>query len=137
MKKVEKKWIQISNFLIGIEENSKGHWLVIKTVSDEWSIRYHEGSIMYGIIGNLALDEKCHKYLEAFITMLYTASCYPHDMVAVIHKQELPVINGFCKLIAEQSQYEASIAEKPTAEEDEAMLNEVAEMEEMQKIAES
>lgn len=133
-KKNVNKWIQVSNFLFCIEKNSKGSWLAVKTVSGDWAMRYGEGHMMFGTLGGLLMNEDCHRYVEALMTLVYTAASYPHDMVSIVERQELPLINGFCKLVNEQTAYEVSVKErsgKATDDEDAEALSEVAEMEQI------
>ena len=138
MSRRKKEKVQVGNFLLGLERNSKGNWLAVSTVSGEWQMRYGESHLMYGVLGGLVADERCHKYVHALLTMIFTAAAYPHDMTSVIEKQELPVINGFCKLVDERTQFETSLKEKMKPEDDDAMLDEVAEVtavqEELERI---
>lgn len=123
---------RVGSYLFSIQNNSNGSWLVARTVSGLWSIRWNEGHMMYGILCGLLADERCHKYVEALMTMIYTASSYPHDEVAIINKQELPFINGFARLIQEQADFETSVKEKATEQEDAEALEETAHLQELQ-----
>lgn len=123
---------RVGNYLFSIQQNSNGSWLVASTVSGLWSIRWNEGHMMYGILIGLIADVKCHAYVDALMTMIYTASSYPHDEVAIINKQELPFINGFARLIQEQADFETSVKEKATEQEDAEALEETAHLQELQ-----
>ena len=87
---------------------------------------------MFAVLTSQIQDEKCHAYVEALLTLFYAATNYPHDLVAIIEKNDTPFINGFCKLIQEQTDFEVGIKKDATPEEDEAALKEVAEMQEIQ-----
>jgi hypothetical protein len=124
-------WLQIGNFLIGQVNNNIGTRMCAKSVSGEWSVSWGEGSMMYGVMLSFAADVNTHRYLEALLTLMYVATTYPHDLAAVCEKQQLPVINGFCQLVNEQTRFEVSLMKKPTEKEDEEALNGVAEMQEI------
>ena len=132
-KKKEDKWLQVGNFLLGVEMNRNGAWFVVKTVGGEWSIRYGDGSMMFSVLANLGGDESCHRYLESLLTLMYAATSYPHDMVSIVERQTLPFINGFCKLLDEQTAFEVSVSKKATEQEDAEALKEVVEMREIEE----
>lgn len=88
--------------------------------------------MMYGILTGLIADVKCHAYVEALMTMIYTASSYPHDMASLANIQQIPFINGFCELVRQQTDREVSFAEKPTEQEDAEALEETAHLQELQ-----
>lgn len=131
-KKKEAKWMQVGNYLLGVEENSLGKALCAKSVSGNWSIRWREDNFMFAVVLNMLGDEKCHSYVESLLTLCYAATNYPHDLVSIIERQETPVMNGFAKLVKEQAEFEASVAKQPTEEQDAEALKEVAEMQEVQ-----
>ena len=131
-KKNKNKWIQVGNFLLALENNSLGTVLCVKNVAGNWSVRWREDSYMFAVLTSQIQDEKCHAYVDALLTVFYTATNYPHDLVAIIEKNDTPFINGFCKLIQEQTEYEVSVKKDATKEDDEAALKEVAEMQEIQ-----
>lgn len=130
-KKDEGKWVRVGNYLLGIEKSSKWTRFVAKSVSGDWRVMWGEGSIMFGVMYSMAADVNSHKYLEALLTLQYVATSYPHDLVALGEKQELPLINGFCKLVDEQTAFEVSVADKATDEEDAEALKEVGEIEDI------
>lgn len=131
-KKKEAKWMQVGNYLLGVEENSLGKALCAKSVSGNWSLRWREDNLMFAVVLNMLGDEKCHSYVESLLTLCYAATNYPHDLVSIVEKQETPVMNGFAKLVKEQAEFEASVAKRPTEEQDAEALKEVVEMQEVQ-----
>lgn len=131
-KKKEAKWMQVGNYLLGVEENSLGKALCAKSVSGNWSLRWREDNLMFAVVLNMLGDEKCHSYVESLLTLCYAATNYPHDLVSIIERQETPVMNGFAKLVKEQAEFEASVAKQPTKEQDAEALKEVVEMQEVQ-----
>lgn len=131
-KKKEAKWMQVGNYLLGVEENSLGKALCAKSVSGNWSLRWREDNLMFAVVLNMLGDEKCHSYVESLLTLCYAATNYPHDLVSIVERQETPVMNGFAKLVKEQAEFEASVAQQPTEEQDAEALKEVAEMQEVQ-----
>lgn len=131
-KKNEQKWTQIGNYLVGIEENSLGTFMCAKSVSGVWSIRWRDDSYVYSVILSMLGEEKCHSYIESLLTLYFAATNYPHDLVSIIENQETPVMNGFAKLVHDQTAFESSLVQSPTEQADEDALNEVVEMEEIQ-----
>ena len=131
-KKKEAKWMQVGNYLLGVEENSLGKALCAKSVSGNWSLRWREDNFMFAVVLNMLGDEKCHSYVESLLTLCYAATNYPHDLVSIVERQETPVMNGFAKLVKEQAEFETSVAKQPTKEQDAEALKEVVEMQEVQ-----
>lgn len=131
-KKNEDKWLQVGNFLLGVEKNRNGLWFVVKSVSGEWQLRYGDGSLMFAQMTSLAADAGCHRYLEFLLTFQYAATCYPHDLVSIVERQSIPLMNGFAKLLREQTDFEVSVSQKHSEQEDAAALKEVVEMQEIQ-----
>lgn len=134
MSKKSNKWVQISNFLLGIENAASGNRLVVKSVSGDWRLMWEEGTMMYAVLLNFIRDEKTHDYVHALLTLFFAATNYPHDMVALVETQKTPFINGFTKLLNEQTDFEVSVSKKNTPEEDDAALKEVGEMEEIKEM---
>ena len=131
-KKSENKWIQVGNYLLALEKNSLGAVLCVKNLAGNWSIRWGQDSYLFAVLTSQIQDEKCHAYVDALLTVFYTATNYPHDLVAIIEKNDTPFINGFSKLIQEQTDFEVSIKKNATQEEDDAALKEVVQMQEIQ-----
>lgn len=128
---------RVGNYLFSIQQNSSGSWLVARTVSGLWSIRWNEGHMMYGILMGLIADVKCHAYVDALMTMIYTASSYPHDMASLAEQQQIPFINGFCELVRKQTDLEVSLAEKPTGKEEKEALDETVHLREIEEELEA
>ena len=131
-KKNENKWTQVGNFLLGVEKSSVGNRFVARTVSGDWRIAWLEGTMMYAVMLSFISDEKCHKYLDALLVLQYAATNYPHDLVAIAETQKTPFMDGFTKLIREQTDYEVSVKGNGTDEENEAALHDIGEMQEIQ-----
>lgn len=125
--------MQIGNYLVGTEEYEDGREVFVTSVSGDWRVSYGEGTLMFGVLNTMMGDKDTHKYLEALFTFQYIATTYPHDMVSVVERQTLPVINGFTELVSEQYAFEASLQPTPTEEEDAEALKEVVEMEEIKE----
>ena len=136
-KKKEDKWMQIGNFLLGVDKNAHGSYVVLKSVIQNWSVRWREDTMMFATMLNImkqaAENENVKEYLHSLITLMFAATTYMHDLVAVSTKQEMPLCEGFAKLMKEQNDYELSLLDKPTDEQNEASLNEEAEMREVEE----
>ena len=132
MKQEKKKW-QIGNFLLCVDSNSDGSFVVLKSLEKNWSVRWRDDTLMFGTMLSLAKNEDAQEYLHSLITLMYIATGYPHDLVALSTKQELPLMNGFAKLFAAQNDYEVSLAKKPTKKENEEALKDVALQEEIKE----
>lgn len=126
------KWTQIGNYLIGEEKSASGERMVIRSVSGDWRVMWETGTLMYIMIKRFVEDESTHKYIDALATLFYAATNYPHDLVAITEKQSTPFMDGFARLVNEQTDFEVSVKRKPTDEEDEKALSEVVEMQEIQ-----
>lgn len=135
-KKEENKWLQVGSFLLGVEKKARCKYVVLKAVSDAWRIYWSEDSLMFAMMLQLmkhaAEDESVKEYLHSLITMMFITTTYLHDLVALSTKQEMPFCEGIAKLLKEQNDYEESLKEKPTDEEDKQALKEVGEMQEIQ-----
>ena len=133
-KKEENKWLQVGNFLLGVEKKSQMRYVVLKTVSDSWRIYWSEESLMFAMMLQLMKrateDESVKEYLHSLITMMFITTTYLHDLVALSTKQEMPFCEGIAKLLKEQNDYEESLKEKPTDEEDKKALEETVRMQE-------
>jgi len=126
------KWLQVGNFLLGTEKNSKGDFVVCKAVSGIWSIRWRNDTLMYGSMLGLMREKNAHEYLHTLLTLMYVASTYPHDLVALSTKNEMPLINGFAELIGKQNEYEQSLKPSISDEEDAKILAEERRMVELE-----
>lgn len=129
-KKKEKKWTQVGNFEIGIEKSSNGTMLVCRSVAKNWSVRWRDDTIMFGLMLSIAREEGARDYLHSLITVMFAVTTYPHDLVAATNKGEMPFMSGILELIQKQNAYESSLKPQPTEEENEKSI------EEMRRIAE-
>lgn len=132
-KKNENKWMQIGNYLLGHEKNSLGLVLCVRAISGQWSIRWSEDTMVYAVVTRLMADKNCHKYVEALLTIYFSATMYPHDFVAFAETQKTPFIDGFCKLMNEQTALEVSLSEPGTVEQDEQALKDIGQLQEIQE----
>lgn len=133
----ENKWLQIGNFLLGVDKNAHGSYVVLKTVAQNWSVRWKDDCLMFAMMLNLMAkatdDNNVKEYLHSLITVMFITTTYMHDLVALSTKQQMPFCEGIAKLLKEQTDYENSLDEKPTAEDDAKALAEVGEMTEIQE----
>ena len=65
--------------------------------------------------------------------MISIATAYPHDLVALNNRCELPRMDGFCRLIKEQNDYEQSLKPAVSADEDERALKDTVEFERLKE----
>ncbi len=87
-KKSEKKWFQVGNFLLGCERNSNGEYLVCKAMSGEWSVRWGDGSLMYGQVLKM-MQEGDVGNLEALLLLLFATTSYLHSTEFYLGLNEL------------------------------------------------
>ncbi len=132
-KKVKKEWLHVGNFLLGVEKHSLGSRVVCKSQVGNWQISWRDDTMMFQLMLSLMKNENSHEYLHALVAIMFTVTTYPHDLVAVTNEGKMPVLEGIAGLIAKQAEYELSVAEKPTAEEDAKALAEVGEMAEVEE----
>lgn len=134
-KKNEDKWLQVGNFLLGVEKNAHGQYVVLKTAVSNWKVTWRDTTMMFAMMLNImkraAEDENVKEYLHSLITVMFITTTYLHDLVALSTKQEMPFCEGIAKLLKEQNDYEASLEKKPTEEEDRKALEEVGQMQEI------
>lgn len=132
--------MQIGGFQIGIEKSARGKVVVCRSIADGWSVRWGDDMLMFGTVLSLAEREDAHEYLHSLLTVMFIATTYPHDMVSLVNRNEMPFMTGFSELIHRQNEYEASLKPQPTEEENQKSLDElkhIAEVaEEMMKIKE-
>ena len=134
-KKKENKWLQVGNFLLGVESNIHGKYVVLKTVSGNFTIRWRDDTMMFAMMLNIMKrasgDGNVREYLHSLITVMFVSTTYMHDLIALATKGEMPFCEGVARLIKEQSDYEESLAAKPTDEQDGEALDEVVRMQEV------
>lgn len=138
-KKNEDKWLQVGNFLLGVDRNKHGEYVVLKSVADNWRVVWRDDTMMFAMMLNImrraAEDETgtVNEYLHSLITMMFITTSYMHDLVALSTKQDMPFCQGVARLLKEQTDYESSLERKPTDEEDEKALAEVVQMREVEE----
>lgn len=138
-KKNENKWLQVGNFLLGIEKSATGRCLVCKAVANNWQVRWREDTMMFAMMMNLikegAENENVREYIHSLITVFFSVTTYPHDLVSLSKRQTMPFMEGVVKLVHDQNEYEQSVSGEaaPTPEQEEAALKEVAETEEVKE----
>ena len=135
-KKKENKWLQVGNFLLGVDKNAHGQYVVLKSIADNWRIVWRDDTLMFAmmlqVMRRAADDNNIKEYLHSLCAIMFAATTYMHDLIALGTKQQMPVCEGFAKLLAEQAEYEGSLEKKPSDKEDEEALKEVGEMQEIQ-----
>lgn len=129
--RASQKWMCYGNFQLCRESNSLGESLCVSDVAGQWRIRWREDTYIYAVLTRLMEDEKCSGYVQALLTLFYAATNYPHDFAAVAETHEIPFIDGFCKLMKEQTERELAFHGEATEEQDEAVLKEVGEMQDI------
>ena len=138
-KKINNKWLQVGNFLLGIEKSATGRCLVCKAVANNWQVRWREDTMMFAMMMNLiregAENGNIREYIHSLITVFFSVTTYPHDLVSLSKRQTMPFMEGVVKLVHEQNEYEQSVSGEaaPTPEQEEAALREVAETEEVKE----
>lgn len=138
-KKDENKWMQIGNYLLGVDTNAHGSYVVLKSVAGTWSIRWHESTMMFATMLNVMKvaveNENAKEYLHSLITVMFVATTYMHDLVALATKQEMPFCEGVAKLLKQQQDYEEKVEKKnkPTKKEEKEALAEVVRMREVEE----
>lgn len=132
MKKNEQKWISVGNYEVGIEKSAKGTMLVCRSIACNWSVRWRDDTMMFGLMLSLARNENAREYLHSLITAMFATTTYPHDLVAVTEKNDMPFMTGLIELIHKQNEYEASLKPQPTEEEEKESLEEMRRMVEME-----
>lgn len=138
-KKTEKKWLQVGNFLLGIEKSATGRCLVCKAVANNWQVRWREDTMMFAMMMNLIKEgtenENVREYIHSLVTVFFSVTTYPHDLVSLSKRQTMPFMEGVVRLVHEQNEYEQSVSGEaaPTPEQEEVALREVAEMEEVKE----
>lgn len=129
--------MQVGNFLLGVDKNAHGSYVVLKSVAQNWSVRWRDDTMMFAMMLNLmkrAVDDaNTREYLHTLVTTMFITTSYLHDLLALANKQQMPFCEGVARLLKEQNDYEESLKkEKPTPEQEEEALKEVAEMQEIQ-----
>lgn len=143
-KKNDDKWLQMGNFLLGVEKNAHGQYVVLKSVVGNWKITWRDDTLMFAMMLNImkrAVDDvNVREYLHSLVTVMFITTTYMHDLVALSTKQQMPFCEGIARLLKEQNDYEASLEKKPTEEEDAKALEETVQMrdieEELEKLDE-
>lgn len=129
----EKEWLAVGNFLLRGEDGDDGRQFVVKSVSGGWRISWRDDTLMYGVLLSLVDNEGSREYLHCLCTLMFVATTYPHDLVALTTKGALPFMEGIAKLVREQSDYEVSLKKPVSEEEDAEALNETVEMESLKE----
>lgn len=129
------KWLQVGNFLLGVDTNKDFSSVVLKSVSGNWRVSWREDTLMFSMMLNAmrraAVDDNVKEYLHSLITVMFVSTTYLHDLVALSTKGEMPFCEGIAKLLKEQTDYEQSLEKKPTEEEEAEALKDVGETEQI------
>lgn len=141
MGKKNEKWLRVGNFLLGVERNRIGRFVVCKSASGLWSVRWREDSLMFHAMLNVmtaaADNDGAREYLHSLVSMMFMATCYTHDLVSLSTRQQMPFCEGFAMLLKEQNDYELSLRGEVPAEADKAALDEVVRMREVEEELEA
>ena len=132
-KKEETKWYQVGGFLLGVERKSKAYYLVCKNVAQNWSVRWRDDTMMFGLMKSIMENKNASEYLHTLLTVMFISTTYPHDMVALLREGKMPFTKGFTKLVANQNKFELKYKPQPTEEEDAKelqKLKDIADLEE-------
>ena len=138
-KKDEKKWLQVGNFLLGVDTNAHGSYVVMKSVSQNWSIRWREDTLMFGMLMGVMRqapdNDGVREYLHSLAAVMFASTTYLHDLVAASTSHTMPFCEGVVKLLKEQRDYEESVIPKSESskEDEDSALREVGEMTDIQE----
>ncbi len=126
-------WKSIGHFLLLLKKDpEEGNYIIVRSLNAGWEIRWRDDTPMFGSVLYLANDGTCDNYLDGLFSFMYVATSHPHDAVSIGNDNGAPVIDGFAKLFAEQSEYEASFLKR---EGDEEILKEEAEVDDILETA--
>ena len=123
--------VRIGNYLLSYKD--EGAVLSVRSVSGSWRIEWGFDSYMYSVLTKFLSDRKTDNYVDALLTLYYACTNYPHDLVSIVTRQSTPFMDGFARMVKEQNDYEVSVAQKHTGEEDEEALAEVVRMHELEE----
>lgn len=132
-KQEREKWLQVGNFLLGVEKNKTGQYFVCKSVAKDWCVKWRDDTMMFPLMVSLMSNEGSREYLHALLTLQYRATTYPHDMVSIVKDHNAPFMDGFATLLQSQADYENGIKNAEQGEEgrekaDEAALKDLQEL---------
>lgn len=71
---------RVGNFVITKESGNGMDWVSVKAVSGFWTVRYREDSRMYGMLVMMSKNKALEKYLENWVTALYTMAQSTPDL---------------------------------------------------------
>ena len=125
------KWMQVGSYELGIEKSATGNMLVCRSVAKNWSVRWRDDTLMFGMMLTIMKSENAREYLHSLLTMMFVTTTYTHDLIALCEKQEMPFMEGIAELIQKQNEYEASLKPQPTEEEEKQSLEEMKHMAEV------
>ena len=102
-KRDDNKWMQVGNFLLGVEKNAHGKYVVLKSVADNWKVTWRDDTLMFAMMLNVmkrAVDDvNVREYLHSLITVMFITTTYTHDLLALATKQQMPFCEGVAKLL--------------------------------------
>ena len=75
-KKDEEKWIQVGSYQIGIERNSVGSMLVCRSVAKNWSVRWRDDTMMFGLMLSIVRNADAREYLNALLTVMFVVPIF-------------------------------------------------------------
>ena len=123
--------VVVGNYVLSATEEDGVRSVIASSADGGWQVQWYETNAMYAamcvLMEGTEENEGAKDYLHALLAMMHYSTCYPHDLVAMATKQEMPVISGFFELIKAQSDYELSQLKEASKDEDEEALREVGE----------
>ena len=126
-------WRSIGNYLLGLEEVCGEKCFVAKNVAGDWRVCWRDDTLMYAVMLHSYEDDGAKDYLHCLLTLMYCATIYPHDLARMASTQEMPLMEGFAKLIQEQNDYEVSLKGAVSDAEDEKALEDTVEYENLRE----
>ena len=127
-KKDENKWLQVGNFLLGVDTNAHGSYVVCKSVDGTWSVRWRDDHEMFAqmlqMMTATASDEtgELKKYAHT-VALQYN--------YMTTHFLTPDFLNAYIAFVDEYA-LKHNPAPVVTKEEEKAALDEVVEMQEIQ-----
>lgn len=123
--------VVVGNYVLSATEEDGVRSVIASSADGGWQVQWYETNAMYAtmcvLMEGTEENEGAKDYLHALLAMMHYSTCYPHDLVAMATKQEMPVISGFFELIKVQSDYELSQLKEASKDEDVEALREVGE----------
>lgn len=111
------KWVRVGGFEVGTEKNANGGFVVCRSIAGNWSVRWRDDTLMYGMMLSIVGNEGVREYLHSLILAMFTVTTYTHDLVALANDGNMPFMQGLIELVNRQNDYEKSLKPEATEEE--------------------